>query len=133
MSMSIIARCPGCNNEFLFKTEAMRPRPHCPKCKYWFYIKKDNTQNTQESKSGDPSVVEKKLKKIVEAIVHTKVNEATIEKMLLELINTGTIDTGLVRCMIDFFVKIKGKTEEIDENIDMEALRQIGITSTSGN
>jgi hypothetical protein len=50
MSKSIIATCPECNHEFLFKTEAKRPRPHCPKCKHWFYIKKSVAPGTQKEK-----------------------------------------------------------------------------------
>lgn len=49
MSKSIVANCPECNEEFLFKTKAKRPRPHCPKCSHWFYAKNTNTQNTQSS------------------------------------------------------------------------------------
>ena len=50
MSKSIHAICLKCNHEFLFKTRAKRPRPHCPKCNHWFYIPKDDTQNTQKEK-----------------------------------------------------------------------------------
>ena len=84
-------------------------------------------------KEGKESVVEKKLKELVEAVKYTKVNEETIEKTLLELVNMRAIDAGLVRCMIDFFVKIKGKTDEIEDKIDMEALKEIGINITSSS
>ena len=50
MSKSIHAICPKCNHEFLFKTKAKRPRPHCPECNNWFYIPEQNTQNTQKKK-----------------------------------------------------------------------------------
>ena len=50
MSKSIHTTCPACNHEFLFKTVAKRPRPHCPKCNEWFYIPKDDTPNTQKNK-----------------------------------------------------------------------------------
>ncbi len=84
-------------------------------------------------KEGKESVVEKKLKELVEAVKYTKVNEETIEKTLLELVNMRAIDAGLVRCMIDFFVKIKGKTDEIEDKIDMEALKEIGINIKSSS
>ncbi|KKM83157.1 hypothetical protein LCGC14_1312300 [marine sediment metagenome] len=84
-------------------------------------------------KEGKESIVEKKLKELVEAVKYTKVNEETIEKTLLELVNMRAIDAGLVRCMIDFFVKIKGKTDEIEDKIDMEALKEIGINITSSS
>ena len=86
-----------------------------------------------DPKKGKESVVEKKLKELVEAVKYTKVNEETIEKTLLELVNMRAIDAGLVRCMIDFFVKIKGKTDEIEDKIDMEALKKIGINITSSS
>ena len=50
MSKSIIATCPKCKHEFLFKTKAKRPRPHCPECNEWFYIPKSDAQNTQKEK-----------------------------------------------------------------------------------
>ena len=84
-------------------------------------------------KKGKESIVEKKLKELVEAVKYTKVNEETIEKTLLELVNMRAIDAGLVRCMIDFFVKIKGRTDEIEDKIDMEALKEIGINITSSS
>ena len=45
MSTSIIAKCPDCNNESLYKGHAQRPRIVCSKCKKKFYV---STQSTQE-------------------------------------------------------------------------------------
>lgn len=51
MSTSIIAKCPGCNNEFLYKGHAKRPRPTCSKCKLKFYL---STQNNHVSTPSTP-------------------------------------------------------------------------------
>ncbi len=65
---------------------------------------------------------------------YTKINSVTIEAVLLEGANTGNTNlANLARCMIDFFVKIKGKTDEIEDDIDMEALKEIGINIKSGS
>ena len=87
---------------------------------------KENKPDREKGTPG-PSPLEKGLKDLTEAVKYTKINEETIEKTLLELVNMKAIDTGLVRSMIDFFVKIKGKTDEIEDKIDMEALKEIGI------
>ena len=72
-----------------------------------------------------PPVIKKKF---------TKINSVTIEAVLLEGANTGNTSlANLARCMIDFFVKIKGKTDEIEDDIDMEALKEIGINIKSGS
>ncbi|KKL08834.1 hypothetical protein LCGC14_2253750 [marine sediment metagenome] len=133
MSTSIIALCPACKHKFLFESKAKRPRPHCPECHKWFYTPKTNTQNTQKPDIPKPNIVEKKIKELTKELSYTKINEATIEKSLLDLVNIGTIDNGLVRCMIDFFVKIKGKADEVEENIDMEALKAIGVNIKNSN
>lgn len=63
----------------------------------------------------------------------TKINPETIEAVLLAGANTS--DTKLVnlaRAMIEFYIRIKGKTDEIEDKIDMEALKEIGINIKSG-
>ena len=51
--MSIIAKCPECNNEFLYKGHAKRPRPTCSKCKTKFYLSTRNTQNNHIKQGED--------------------------------------------------------------------------------
>jgi len=48
--MSIIAKCPDCNNEILYKGKAKRPRIVCSKCKKKFYIGTRNTQLSTQLK-----------------------------------------------------------------------------------
>ena len=43
MSQSLIAICPKCNHEELYKGTAKRPRIHCAKCHHRYYIKTDQT------------------------------------------------------------------------------------------
>jgi len=55
-----------------------------------------------------------------------------LEKIIVNSINgDNSIKESKIRLAVDYFIKVKGKTEEIEDNIDMEALREIGITSTS--
>lgn len=96
----------------------------------WLKKSKPKTKGKSEI---EKNIVEEKLHELLEDIVYTKVNEETIEATLLNLVNAGQLDAGLVRCMIDFFIKIKGKTDTIEENIDMEVLRQIGINVKNNN
>ena len=68
------------------------------------------------------------LEALMESREYKKIDESAIEDALLELLNAGTVTPQVVRCMVDYIVKIKGKTDTIDDNLDMEALRQIGVS-----
>ncbi|KKM89864.1 hypothetical protein LCGC14_1244440 [marine sediment metagenome] len=102
-------------------------------------VKTYRTQWNKEKKNNKPGkfkekMTEEEIKEFLKEGGYTKINADTIEAVLLEGANTGdTSMANLARCMIDFVIKIKGKTDEIDENIDMEALKAIGINITSSN
>ncbi len=63
----------------------------------------------------------------------TSLTPASVEKLIIDKLNNkSTISDAHIRMALDHVIKLKIKSDEIDENIDMEALKQIGITSTSG-
>lgn len=88
---------------------------------------KDSRKSPKSPKKSEVGEVEAELQELVERIVYDNINEDTIEESLLRLANTGKIDSGLVRCMIDFFIKIKSKSDTIKEDINMEQLLQDGL------
>jgi len=71
---------------------------------------------------------------IIEALMknreYTKIDVEAIEKALLELLNSGVVTPQVVKNMIDFYLKIGSKKEVLEEDIDMEVLKQIGIEIT---
>ncbi len=57
----------------------------------------------------------------------------SVEKLIIDKLNNkSTIPDAHIRMALDHVIKLKITSDEVDENIDMEALKQIGITSTSG-
>ncbi len=63
----------------------------------------------------------------------TSLTPASVEKLIIDKLNNkSTISDAHIRMALDHVIKLKIKSDEIDENIDMEALKAIGITSTSG-
>jgi len=47
MGQSLVAICPKCKHKEVYEGTAKRPRIHCEKCKYRYYIQ---TQKTQKEK-----------------------------------------------------------------------------------
>lgn len=96
----------------------------------WLKNNKEKSGKTDEISPEDQD----KLGELIEKVVYTKIDEETIESILLELANKkGSKDAGLARCMIDYYIKIKGKTQTISDTIDMEALREIGVNIKSSD
>lgn len=56
--------------------------------------------------------------------IYTKIDSETIESVILKLLNAGKIDSRLVRDMIAFYT-IKGDTEGLEQEIDMEGFLKI--------
>ena len=138
MSPSQIAKCPGCNHEQIYNGDAIRPRVHCIKCKKRFYITTPKTP--KESKESNTNSIQKnhnalKTEGGADPPSNTidKVDESTIEQGLIRLWNLGEINTNLMRCRVDYVIKIRGKSEEADEITDLEVLKQIGLNVKTGN
>ena len=56
-----------------------------------------------------------------------------LEKCLTTALKEHPGNPNLLRAAIEFWIKIKGKTDAIDDDFDMEVLKQIGISSTTGD
>ena len=129
MSMSIPSQCPKCKHEFFFKTKAIRPRPVCPNCKNKFYINDLNTQNTQIPKSNNKPYSSQKeggADPPSNRGSFIKIDDDTIEICMLQMANEGDISVPLIKAMIEFYYKIRGSTDKVKDEIDMEAFKSIG-------
>lgn len=82
-------------------------------------------KNSQSSLSHDGVPQSKGVKS---PLSRKMVNEGLIEAAILDLYNKGQNTPNLVRCMVDYVLKIKGRQEEIDEDLDMEILKAIGVS-----
>jgi hypothetical protein len=57
-----------------------------------------------------------------------KIDDDTIESAILMLLNSGKVDSQLIKTMIEFYHKIRGKEDKIRDDIDLEEFRKIGKT-----
>ena len=117
MSMSMICVCPNCRHEFLFKSIAKRPRPHCPKCSHWFYAQIIPTPNTQKEskKEKEPAIIIKKFESL---------DEKTIENLILDLLNEQPTENR-IKLAVDFHNKIRGTDAiNMEEGLNMEGFLQ---------
>ena len=64
---------------------------------------------------------------------HTKVDDDMIEESILYLANKGKIDVPLIGKMIEFYYKIRGKDDKIQEDIPMEDFMEIGKSLKNSN
>jgi len=117
MSKSIICTCPKCAHEFLFKSAAKRPRPHCPRCHFWFYAQNNTTQNTQEK----PKKKKKDLEiKLTDLDFTMGLTEENIEKAITHMLVEGVTESKL-RLAVDFYNKVRGTDlSRLEEPLDME-------------
>lgn len=58
--------------------------------------------------------------------VYTTIDEGSIERAILDVLNAGKADTALIRCMIDFQAKIGSKGDKIKDDIDMRVFKELG-------
>jgi len=56
-----------------------------------------------------------------------KLSREDLEKRIVDALNRHPDNAQILGKAIEFFIKVKGKTETISDTIDMEALRQIGV------
>ncbi len=61
-----------------------------------------------------------------------KIDATTVETLMLKQANEGNDTVPFIRCIVDY-LKIKGDSVELDEDLDLEVLRQIGINLKSSN
>ena len=130
MSQSMIAKCPDCNHEFLYKGHAIRPRVHCPKCKKRFYITTQTTHRESEIPKSNNKPYSSQKEGGADPPSNRgsfiKIDDDTIEICMLQMANEGDISVPLIKAMIEFYYKIRGSTDKVKDEIDMEAFKAIG-------
>ena len=131
--MSIVAKCPECNHEFLYKGKAKRPRPTCPKCKEKFYIGAQNTQKEPKKTSSKKKKNSPQEGNSNGAPLTTRLSSDDLEKRLLMALEVNPNNPNLLRTAIDFYLKVMIKSDSMEDEIDMEALKRIGIIAESGD
>lgn len=95
-------------------------------------IPKKVSSSSDDTTKGGVSKVSPQSTKIDDDIIDG-VDETTVERGLVRLWNLGEINTNLLRCMVDYVIKIKGKSDEVDDDLDLEVLKEIGIKVKTGN
>lgn len=56
----------------------------------------------------------------------TSLTSEVLENLICDMLNEEPTESK-IRIAVDFYNKVKGKMETIDSDIDMEALREIGV------
>ena len=106
-----------------------RPRKSCPGCHKMSGLtvkKSSKTKSTNKlisPQEGDTSHVP----------LETILTAEYLEKCLTSALAEHPDNPNLLRTAIEFFIKIKGKNDSIDDDIDMEVLKQIGISLSNSN
>jgi len=112
-------KCPYCGNNQYYKPRKKVPKnPHtkCSECKKEFAFKIISAKETIIENNTESS---KKT--------YTKIDDKTIEIILLEIANNGKIDSSLVKSMIDYYIKIKEGGDVMEDVIDMERFLKVDI------
>ena len=106
-----------------------RPRKSCPKCHKMVgktVMKSFKTKSKKKPKTPQEGVTDGDP-------LTTTLSADYLEKCLTEALEINPNNPNLLRTAIEFWIKIKGKTDAIDDDFDMEVLKQIGISSTTGD
>ena len=107
---------------------SQRPRKRCPKCHKTCDLTKSviNNKGSQGVVLKNPSSVPPTTDSF------NKIDATTVETLMLKQANEGNDTVPFIRCIVDY-LKIKGDSVELDEDLDLEVLRQIGINLKSSN
>ena len=63
----------------------------------------------------------------------TKLSSDDLERRLINALDSQPNNANLLGKAIDFFLKVKSKTDAIEEDLDMEALKRIGLIAERSN
>ena len=122
--------CKKC--EITFNAEykpQQRPRKSCPKCHKMVGItvkKSSKTKSTNKPISpqeGDSPGVP----------LTTKLTSDYLEKRLIDALGQQPNNANLIGKAIDFYLKVRVKSDLIEDDIDMEALKRSGIIAEYSN
>jgi len=106
-----------------------RPRKSCPKCHKMVGMTVKKSSKTNFNKKTDTETEGSNIP----PPLTTTLSADYLEKCLTAALIKNPGNPNLLRTAIDFFIKIKGKSDDIDDDFDMEVLKQIGISSTTGD
>ena len=108
-----------------------RPRKSCPKCHKMCElapkIPKSNNKHDAETTGEDLNLPP------LNGVIIEKLSAEDLEKRIVAALNSQPNNANLLGKAIEFFIKIKGKSETIDDDVDMEALKKIGIITADIN
>ena len=97
-----------------------RPRKSCPKWHRMCEITKSKEKSDTET--GGSTTPTPPIQEDIE-----KLSSEDLEKRIISALNEQPNNAQLLGKAIEFFIKIKGKVETIDESFDMEELRRLGL------
>ena len=119
--------CKKCEIDFKGEYKPQeRPRKSCPKChKMCELTKSNNKPDTETGGSTQP------LPPIHESIEN--LSSEDLEKRIVDALNTQPNNAQLLGKAIEFFIKVKSKTETMDTDLDMELLKEIGLKITDSS
>ena len=106
-----------------------RPRKSCPKCHKMCgmtVVKSPKTQSTKNLKTPQEGIT-------TGAPLTTRLSSDDLEKRLLMALEINPNNPNLLRTAIDFYLKVMIKSDSMEDEIDMEALKRIGIIAESGD
>lgn len=119
--------CKKCNITFEGEYKPQqRPRKSCPKC----HKMCDLAKITKSNKKPETSI---KGGTTPSSPLNNKLSAEGLEKLIIAALNEQPNNANLLGKAIEFFIKVKGKSETIEDDLDMEALKKIGIITADIN
>ena len=106
-----------------------RPRKSSPKC--------HNMVGMTVKKSSKTSSTKKRILPQEGGTSHTplttRLTSDDLEKRLISALEQQPNNPNLLRTAIDFFIKVRIKSDAMEDEIDMEVLKSIGLVAESGD
>ena len=106
-----------------------RPRKSCPKC--------HKMVGMTVKKSSKTSSTKKRILPQEGGTSHTplttRLTSDDLEKRLISALEQQPNNPNLLRTAIDFFIKVRIKSDAMEDEIDMEVLKSIGLVAESGD
>jgi len=106
-----------------------RPRKSCPSCHKMCGMTVNKKEKTQSTKN----LISPQEGNSNGAPLTTRLSSDDLEKRLLMALEVNPNNPNLLRTAIDFYLKVMIKSDSMEDEIDMEALKRIGIIAESGD
>jgi len=101
-----------------------RPRKSCPKCHKMvgMTVKKSsktnfNKKTDTETEGNNPPL----------PLIKRTLTKEYIEQLICDGLESNPGNANLIGKAVEFYIKIKGNTTTIEDDIDMEVLKEIGL------